>query len=76
MTKMKVVYLKKLYNFIVDNFFIWNHLSMENYVWIFHIWNSNFLNDLGETTKTKVVNLKKLNNFVVDNFFIWICLSA
>jgi hypothetical protein len=46
MTKTKVVYLEKLYNFIVDNFFIWNHLSMENYVWIFHIWNSNFLNDL------------------------------
>ena len=33
-TKMKVVDLKKLWNFVVDNFFIWIHLVMENYVWI------------------------------------------
>jgi len=37
MTKTKVVYLKELYNFVVDKFFDWNHLSMENYVCIFHI---------------------------------------
>jgi len=30
--KMKVLNLEKLYDFIVDNFFIWNHLSMDNYV--------------------------------------------
>jgi len=32
--KMKVVDLEKLWNFVVDNFFIWNHLLVENYVWI------------------------------------------
>ena len=32
--KIKVVDFKKLYNFVVDNFFIWNHLFKENYIWI------------------------------------------
>jgi hypothetical protein len=30
--KAKVVDLEKLYNFIVDNIFIWNHLVEDNYV--------------------------------------------
>ena len=34
-TKIKVVDLEKLWNFIVHNFFIWDHLVKENYVWIF-----------------------------------------
>jgi hypothetical protein len=34
-TKIKVVDLEKLWNFVVDNFLIWNHLINENYVWIF-----------------------------------------
>jgi hypothetical protein len=33
-TKIKVVDPKMLYNFVVDNFLIWNHLVKENYVWI------------------------------------------
>ena len=33
-TKIKVVDLEKLWNFVVDNFLIWNHLVKENYVWI------------------------------------------
>jgi hypothetical protein len=32
MTKTKVIDLEELYNFILDNFFIRNHLSKENYV--------------------------------------------
>jgi hypothetical protein len=32
--KMKVVGLKKLWKFVVDNFLIWSHLAHENYVWI------------------------------------------
>ena len=33
MTKTKIVDLEELYNYVVDNFFfIWNHLSKENYV--------------------------------------------
>ena len=31
---MKVVDPKKLYNFVVDSFLIWDHFVMENYVWI------------------------------------------
>ena len=34
-TKMKVVDAKKLWNIVVDNFLIWNHLVKKNYVWIF-----------------------------------------
>jgi hypothetical protein len=47
MTKTKVVDLEELYNFTIDYFFIWNHLSKENYIWISHIWNLKFSNDLG-----------------------------
>jgi hypothetical protein len=39
---MKVVDLEKLYNFAVDDFFIWNHFVKENYVWISKIWNLSF----------------------------------
>jgi hypothetical protein len=41
-TKMKVVDLEKLCNFVVENFFIWIHLFKENYVWISRILNLNF----------------------------------
>jgi len=34
-TKMKVIDLEKLHNFVIDNFYIWNHLSKEIYVRIF-----------------------------------------
>ena len=44
---MKIVDLQKLWNYVVDNFLIWNHLIMQNYVWISQIWNSNFSNDFG-----------------------------
>ena len=36
MTKTKVVNLDKLYNFVVDDFFSWNHLLFENIVWSCH----------------------------------------
>ena len=53
--KTKAVNLEKLYNFIVDNFFIWNHLSNENYVWFltFGIRIFQTISD-GETLKTKL----------------------
>jgi hypothetical protein len=44
---MKDVVLEKLFNFIVENHFIWNNLIKEIYVWSFQIWNLNFVNDLG-----------------------------
>jgi hypothetical protein len=37
MDKTKVVDLNEFYHFIVDNFFIWNHLLSQNYVQISHI---------------------------------------
>ena len=46
MTKIKVVDLKKLHNFVVDNFLIWNHFVKENYIWISKFWNFNFQNVL------------------------------
>jgi len=32
MTKIKVVDLEKLHNFVIDNFLIWNHFVKKNYV--------------------------------------------
>jgi len=31
---MKVVDPKKLWNYVADNFFIWNNLPKETYIWI------------------------------------------
>jgi len=75
-SKAKVVDLKNICIFIVDNFCIWNHLSNENYVWIFtfEIWFFQMTSD-GETTKTKLVDVEKLCTFLVHNFFIWNHLS-
>jgi hypothetical protein len=74
----KGIDLEQLYNFVVENFFIWNHLSKKNYIWISYIWNLNFSNDLKwkNYTNIKVVELKKSYKFVVDNFFIWIWLGV
>ena len=70
MTKIKIVDLEKLHNFVVDNFLSWNHFVKENYVWISKI--SIFKKSSnGEITKMKVVDLEKLCNYLVDNFFIW-----
>jgi hypothetical protein len=65
----KVVDLKKLCDFVVDNIFIWNPLSNENYVWFlkFKICIFQTTSD-GETPKPEVVDLEKFCNFIVDNF--------
>ena len=55
MTKTKVVDIENLCNFIVDKFFIWNHLCKKNY-----IWNSKFSNIRWRNDQTKVVDLKKV----------------
>ena len=34
-TKTKVVDLDETYNFVVDDFFIWNHLRSQYYDWSF-----------------------------------------
>ena len=60
--KIKVVNLKKLCNFVVDNFLIWNHLSKKNYGRISSHFKFNFFQTTsdGEMSETKVVDLKKL----------------
>ena len=69
-TKIKVVGLEKFWNFVVDNFLIWNHLVNENYVWI-----SNFVNGLGwgnnqnESCRSwKVMKLFSLQPFHLNSF--------
>ena len=39
---MKIVDLQKLWNYVVDNFLIWNHLIMQNYV--YDLGRKNLLN--------------------------------
>jgi hypothetical protein len=51
-TNIKVVGIEELWNFVVDNVLVWNHLVMQNYVWIFQT-----ISD-GKTTKIKVVGLE------------------
>ncbi len=43
MTKTKVVDIDKLYNFVVDNFPIWNHLQYEKLFEYLIFENSNFI---------------------------------
>jgi hypothetical protein len=73
-TKIKVVGLEMLWNFIIDNFLIWDHLVIEKICLKFQIWISNFVNGLGRRNfqNMQVVDLKNLCNFTVDNIFIWI----
>ena len=33
-TNKKVVGIEELWNFVVDNVLVWNHLVMQNYIWI------------------------------------------
>ncbi len=42
MTKIKVIDIDELYNFVVDDFFSWNHLLFENVVWSCHIFKFKF----------------------------------
>jgi hypothetical protein len=71
-TKIKVVDLEKLHNFIVDN--LWFEIILLRKIMLlflkFEIWIFKASSNR-EMITTKVVDLKKLCNFVVDNFFIW-----
>ena len=74
-TKTKVVDLDEFYNFVVDDFFIWNHWLLKNSVGSSHIFKFKFwivqIKLDGEMIKINVVDLDDLYNFVFDNFFIW-----
>ena len=57
MAKTKVVDIDDLYNFVVDDFFSWNHLVFENIVWSCHNLKFKFyigqLNSDGEIIKIR-----------------------
>ena len=60
-----------LWNFLVDNFLIWNHLVMQNYNFIWKLLNSIFWIDLGWKDSLIIfLGLEKLWNLVFDNLFI------
>jgi hypothetical protein len=72
---MKVVDTKKLWNFVVYNFFIWNHVVNEIQNWISQIWNSNFVNNLKwknskhESCRSqKVMKISSWQNFNLNLF--------
>jgi hypothetical protein len=65
-TKIKVVGLEMLWNFIIDNVLIWNHLVIQT-VFEFKIRIFQTASD-EKTTKMKIIGLEKLFNFIVDNF--------
>ncbi len=41
-TKIKVIDIDELYNFVVDEFFSWNYLVFENVVWSCHNFKFKF----------------------------------
>ena len=51
-TNMKVVGIEELWNFVVHNVFVWNHLVMQN---LFEFFQT--ISD-GKTTKIRVVDLE------------------
>ncbi len=75
MTEIKVIDIDELFNFVVDNFFSWNHLVFENIVWSCHIFKFKFKlfkkKLHRKVIKIKVIDLDELYNFVVDDFFSW-----
>jgi hypothetical protein len=80
MTKIKIIELDELYNFVVADFFIWNHLVSKisvrsSYILKFKFWVV-ITKSYGEMTNTKNVDLNEFYNFVFDNFSIWKTMCA
>lgn len=71
---IKIVDLEEIDNFVFDDFFIWNHLWSQNFVWSCRqhfkiLKNQNFQTNSNEkSTKTRVIDFNENNSFVVDNF--------
>jgi len=61
----QVVVIEKIHNFVVDYFFIWNHLGLRTYVFnvmilkFIFFWISQMTLD-GKTIKSKVVDLDEI----------------
>ena len=58
-TKTKVIDLDENYNFVVDDFFIWNYLMSQQYGWKFWGFEIQICQTIwdGKTTDIKVVDL-------------------
>ena len=75
MTQIKFVGLDELYNLVIHDFFIWNYLVPQNFVWICNI--QKFKSQPVETnsneqmTQIKFVGLDELYNLVIHHFFVW-----
>jgi hypothetical protein len=74
-TKIKFVDLDVLYNFVFDDFFIWNYLLSQTFNWSSYILKFKFwsveTNSYGKRTQTKVVDLDEVYSFVIGDIFIW-----
>ena len=75
MTKIKVVDFDEFYNFVVVDFFSWNHLLFENVVSSCHFLKFKFwivqTTSHEKMTKIKFVDLDEFYNFYVHHLFSW-----
>jgi hypothetical protein len=76
-TKIKVVELQKLWNFVVVYFFYLKSFRLSKIASEFVKFKMQILQTTwyGKSTKLKAVELQMLWNFIVDNFLIWIHLQ-
>ncbi len=72
--KVKVIDLDELYNFVVDDFSIWNHLLPKKYLNFLYfkiqILYSSIKSGWRKITKIKMVDLNEFYNFIFYSFFI------
>jgi len=71
---IKIIEIDMIYNFIVDNFFIYNYLESQ---FFFNFSELKFNFRIFEWYQnvnmiyTKIIVLNVIYNFVLDNFLIW-----
>ena len=74
MTKIKVIDLDELYNFVVDDFFSWSRSLIKNSIWRSQTLNFKFqivqIESDGEMTKIKILRLNEFYNFGFGDFSI------
>ena len=75
MTKMKIVDLDRLYNFVIDDFFSWSRSLIINSIWSSQTLNFEFkiiqIESDGEMAKIKILHLDEFYNFGFCDFSIW-----
>ncbi len=74
MTKIKIVDLDGLYNFVVYDFFSWSRSLIKNSIWRSETLNFKFqivqIESDGEMIKIKILHLDEFYNFGFGDFFI------